>query len=140
MTRALRVRHIHRGVPLVGLATATPRGLTVTLLEPFSRGPDVRHLPVFALPSVGPSGYLSEREELSSFGLRRAEGLLVELYEGTSAATLDEHHPVAPKEPLDAERFFALRRALRRDLRRGLDPRTYQRRYAALKLRRHGAR
>lgn len=149
---------MHAGMPLVGIATATLRDLAVEMVEPFPGLVARRHLifPVEKLRYV-------EDGKLTAAGRSRADALLVDLFvleswlrcalnaaqtalkngridlaalEGAVAARLDPLF--AGLKPLDRDAFLVERRALRRDLRGGLDPRIYQRRLGALR-RRHRA-
>ena len=98
---------------------------------------------------------------LSDHGRARAESILVDIYSRSiqaeavrrvvrdlpasqrkavfdfaRATVRDVHAELAHEAPVDDVVFYALRRALRRDLRAGLAEHTYQRRYSSLQKRR----
>ncbi|MCC6747588.1 MAG: hypothetical protein IT371_08025 [Deltaproteobacteria bacterium] len=161
MTCTTRLHLCHEGIPLIGVVAATRTELIVTMIEPYASASARRHLPVLALRGPQRGGYADAGGGLSALGQSSAEALLVEIFEDESLVArsraavrglLDRHGEklevrfaalvrqaegaLSARAPLDDAQFYALRRALRRDLRQGLDARVYERRHRALKLRR----
>lgn len=152
-----RVEVFHHETRLLGMAAASPRDISVSMVEPFPGAVEGLHIPYFACPL----GLYTEGIGLTAKGVTAAEHLLVKAHQHglirARALTalqvqLDGHgarvralvravsrqvqHELAPMAPVDNERFLALRRALGRDLRSGMNPRVYQHRLHGLKKRR----
>lgn len=152
----LRVEIFDKGTRLLGTADASPRDISVRMVEPFPGLVKGVCIPYFACHL----GLYTEGTELTAKGVSTTEYLLVDahqhgltreraltalwtllderpaqLREFVRAANKQVQHEIAPMAPVDDETFLALRRALRRDLRAGMDPRIYQRRLNGLKKR-----
>ena len=152
-----RVEVFDEGTRLLGLATASPRDISVRMVEPFPGVVEGLHIPHFACPL----GFYTEGVGLTAKGVAAAEHLLVKAHQHgltreraltALQVLLDRHrvqvrafvkvaseqiqHELAPMAPVDDDAFLALRRALRKNLRAGMNPKVYQRRLQALKKRR----
>ena len=153
---SLRLEIFDEGTRLLGIATASPRDISVRMVEPFPGVVEGLHIPHFACPL----GLYTEGTGLTGKGVAAAENLLVKAHQHgltreraltalqslldghrgpllafVKAASEQIQHELAPMVPVDEETFLALRRALRRDLRAGMEPKVYQRRLQGLKKR-----
>ena len=155
--RSRSVEIYHEGTRLLGIATASPRDISVRMVEPFSGVVEGLHIPHFACPL----GLYTKGTGMTAKGVTAAKNLLVKAHQhglirkGALAALqvlLDRQrvqvrafvnatsrqiqHELALMAPVDDETFLALRRALRRNLKAGMNPQVYQHRLKGLKKRR----
>lgn len=157
-TCTTRIEHFHEKKRLVGVVFAGQYELSVEMVEPI---PGVTGRTCIQPRWIAPPYVFAEGGRLTTEGSEAAGRLLVSalaarLRRDVVRARLREHLAHREKEvldlieatrrqvredlrlqaPVDDETFYALRRALRRDLRSGLDPRVYQRRLRQLEERR----
>ena len=153
-----RIELYYQQTRLIGVASATRRDISVSMVEPFFGASRGLHMAPFY------PFFYTEGDALTPRGIQTAEYLLEEIFsrevarqktrleladlldrrrqeisEHVMASARQVQDQLAPSSPLDDQAFFALWRALRKDLRAGLPQKVYQRRLRQLNQRREAS-